>query len=72
MKLKQRMLKKKINLTHFSAHDDIECLSEDGLWALAAQVCTTAHLGWMFVDCYRDDKKPGIVHLVFEKQANDG
>jgi len=61
-------LRQKIDLTDFSDPEDIECLNEDGLWALSCKVCATTHMGWTFVDLYRDEKKPGVVHLIYEKQ----
>ena len=70
-KTKQLHFQQELDLTDFSDPEDIECISEDGLWSLACKVSTTAHIGWSFVDLYRDEKKPGIVHLIYEKQNED-
>ena len=64
-------LEKLLNLTDFSASDDVECLSEDGLWVLASHVSAISHAGWFFVDCYRDEKKPGKLHLLYEKPNDE-
>ncbi len=66
-----KKLEKVLNLTDFSASDDVECLSEDGLWVLASHVSLITQLGWNFVDCYRDEKKPGKVHLLYEKMGEE-
>lgn len=68
-KADQLKLETKTDLTDFSDPEDIECLSEDGLWALACHVSATCQAGWVFVDLYRDPKKPGIVRLMYSKQG---
>jgi hypothetical protein len=68
---KKSHLKKRFNLEDFSDPENVECVSEDGLWALALHVSTVTQMGWSFIDLYRDEKKPGIVHLLYEAQGKN-
>ena len=67
---KELKLQKRLDLTDFSDPEDVERLNEDGLWALACSVSATCQVGWVFIDCYRDVKKPGVLHLLYERPPN--